>query len=111
MQRLRPGIVVLVLALAVAACGNGDEEAPEATAPPATTPPVETTEPPVEPEEPTPTPTAEAEPEVYEVQEGDTLWDIAERFETTVDAIVEANDIEDPSAIFPGDELVIPPGG
>lgn len=112
MQRLRPGILALVLVLALAACGNGDEdEGTEETTPAGTSQPVETTDPVTEPDEPTPTPTAEPEPETYEVQQGDTLWDIAERFGTSVDAIVEANDLDDPSSIFPGDELVIPPDG
>jgi murein DD-endopeptidase MepM/ murein hydrolase activator NlpD len=53
---------------------------------------------------PTPTP----EPPIYEVQPGDTLYAIAERFGTTVEAIVAANDIDDPSLIEVGQRLVIP---
>ncbi len=45
------------------------------------------------------------------VKAGDTLSEIAERFDTTVRALVRANDIEDPSLIFPGDELIIPERG
>jgi LysM repeat protein len=45
---------------------------------------------------------------VYVVQEGDTLGEIAQRFGTTVDALVEANNIEDPDLIFPGQRLRIP---
>ncbi len=52
----------------------------------------------------TPTP----EPPVYEVQPGDTLYRIAERFGTTVEAIVAANGIEDPSRIDVGQKLIIP---
>lgn len=44
----------------------------------------------------------------YTVQPGDTLSEIAERFGVTVAAIVEANGIQDPNLIFPGQELVIP---
>lgn len=45
----------------------------------------------------------------YTVQPGDTLAEIAARFNTTVNALVRANpEIEDPSRIFPGQELVIP---
>lgn len=47
-------------------------------------------------------------PPVYIVQAGDTLFDIAERFGTTVDALVAANDIVDPSLIQVGQRLVIP---
>ena len=54
--------------------------------------------------EPTPTP----EPPVYVVQAGDTLYAIAERFGTTVEAIAAANDLADPSLIDVGQRLVIP---
>ncbi|MGH2736623.1 MAG: LysM peptidoglycan-binding domain-containing protein, partial [Actinomycetota bacterium] len=49
--------------------------------------------------------------QTYEVQPGDTLRDIAERFYQDVtfdDCIAEANGITDPLAIRPGDELEIP---
>jgi murein DD-endopeptidase MepM/ murein hydrolase activator NlpD len=45
---------------------------------------------------------------VYIVQQGDTLTSIAEKFGTTVEALVDANSISDPSLIQPGTELVIP---
>jgi len=44
----------------------------------------------------------------YTVQAGDTLAKIAAEFGVTVDEIVEANDIEDPSLINVGQVLVIP---
>lgn len=44
----------------------------------------------------------------YEVQAGDTLFDIAQRFGTTVEAIVEANGLVDPADIAVGQILVIP---
>ncbi len=44
----------------------------------------------------------------YEVQRGDTLNAIARRYGLTVKELVEANDITDPSRIFPGQKLVIP---
>jgi murein DD-endopeptidase MepM/ murein hydrolase activator NlpD len=53
-------------------------------------------------QEPTP------EPQVYVVQPGDTLYRIAERFGTTVQAIVAANDIANPSLINVGQKLIIP---
>ena len=46
--------------------------------------------------------------QVYVVQDGDTLGEIAQRFGTTVDALVEANNIEDPDLIFSGQRLRIP---
>jgi len=44
----------------------------------------------------------------YFIQAGDTLAGIAARFNSTMDAIIEANDLEDPNAIFVGQELIIP---
>ncbi len=61
---------------------------------------------------PTPTPTPPA-PRVHVVEEGDTLWGIAERLlgnGTLWILIFEANrdKIDDPNLIHPGQELVIP---
>lgn len=44
----------------------------------------------------------------YTVQAGDTLWSIAQRFNTTVDEIVTLNNITNPNLIFPGQVLLIP---
>ena len=41
----------------------------------------------------------------YTVKDGDTLSKIAEQYGTTVDELVELNDIEDPDMIHPGQEL------
>lgn len=62
---------------------------------------------------PTPTPAVATPTPVtgaitYTVQAGDTLGKIAKEFGVTVEAIVEANDIEDPSLIQVGQVLVIP---
>ena len=46
--------------------------------------------------------------QVYKVQEGDTLWDIAQQFNTTVDDIVAANKLDNASNLQLGQELVIP---
>lgn len=61
-----------------------------------------------------------ADVETYEVKEGDTLWDIAEReygdpqkwgviFEANKESEENPDGIEDPDLIHPGQELVIPP--
>jgi LysM repeat protein len=53
---------------------------------------------------PTPTPT----PIVYVVQAGDSLSGIALKFDLPVEALAEANGIEDPNVIKVGQELIIP---
>ncbi|HHW03550.1 MAG TPA: DUF3794 domain-containing protein [Thermoanaerobacterales bacterium] len=45
---------------------------------------------------------------IYIVQRGDTLWNIAKRYNVTVDSIVKANNIANPDSIMPGQQLVIP---
>jgi LysM repeat protein len=46
----------------------------------------------------------------YVVQRGDTLTAIAARFQTTVAAIVQANNIHNPNLIYVGQVLIIPGG-
>ncbi len=45
---------------------------------------------------------------VYIVQEGDTLWDVAQRFGVPWEDLARVNDIADPGQLSAGDELVIP---
>lgn len=45
---------------------------------------------------------------VYIVKKGDTLWNIAKRFKTTVDFIIRTNGIEDENKIEIGQKLYIP---
>jgi murein DD-endopeptidase MepM/ murein hydrolase activator NlpD len=45
---------------------------------------------------------------IYIVEEGDTLYEIALRFGTTVDELAEANGLADPSHLLPGMQLVLP---
>ncbi len=54
-------------------------------------------------------PASDAE-QTYVVQSGDTVWAIAERFSTTIDAIIDANGLANPGALQVGQELVIPVG-
>ena len=105
---------------------------PAPTNPPTTTPvviveplPPTTTLPdifedPLEPEvpvvvvEPPPPPQASDPPEApvnYTVQQGDTLFSIAQRFGISLDELIVANEIGDPNVIYEGDTLTIPPVG
>lgn len=45
---------------------------------------------------------------IYFVKAGDTLWKIAKKFRSTIDDIARVNGIEDPSKIYPGQQLYIP---
>jgi len=47
---------------------------------------------------------------VHVVVWGDTLYSIARRYETTVNAIMEANNLDNPSYIYRGQRLAIPGG-
>ena len=65
---------------------------------------------------PAPTATATVTPTpapavTYVVRKGDTLFEIALRFDVTVGALARANDISDPTLIRPGQVLIIPVPG
>ncbi|MDW8171640.1 MAG: LysM peptidoglycan-binding domain-containing protein [Anaerolineae bacterium] len=47
----------------------------------------------------------------YTVQSGDTLAQIARRFNTTIEAIVQANALANPNRLSVGQTLIIPTGG
>jgi LysM repeat protein len=85
---------------------------PTPTGTPATATPTPTGTPPTA--TPTPTPTATLEPGqtvIYVVRSGDTLYSIARRFGTTVQAIAQLNNITNPSRIYAGQQLLIPREG
>ncbi|WP_088187693.1 LysM peptidoglycan-binding domain-containing protein [Desulfosporosinus sp. FKA] len=46
--------------------------------------------------------------EVYVVKKGDTVYKIAKRYGTTMQAIILANDLRNPDLIYPGQILFIP---
>lgn len=75
--------------------------------PTATSEPAPTETPTPQPQ-PTLTPTPGAEQCVYTVTQGDTLFSIARRFNTTVSEIAQANGITDVNQITVGQKLVIP---
>lgn len=112
-MRLRhPRILAAAAALLAAitvACGGGSDEPQEAEV-------AATNIPTATPFAVEPSPTivsastrAQTAELVYIVEPGDVLSLIAERFETTIAAIMERNDISDATLIFVGQALVIPP--
>ncbi|MTI66912.1 MAG: DUF3794 domain-containing protein [Firmicutes bacterium] len=44
---------------------------------------------------------------IYIAQENDTLWDIAKRFNTTVEELISTNEIMTPNNIMPGEKIII----
>lgn len=44
---------------------------------------------------------------IYTVQSGDSLWTIAKHYHTTVEQILQTNEIEHPQTIYPGQKLLI----
>jgi len=57
---------------------------------------------------PCPMPTPAPKPKVYVVKKGDSVYKIAKRFGTTMEAIIVANKLHNPSLIYPGQVLLIP---
>jgi len=114
------GLSLAVAVLIAAAC-NGEHTTPGPTARPSTPTaarpsPTAPATPSLTPVSPTPSQTAanpapSAQPgTTYQVQAGDTVYSIARRFGTTVEAIVAANHLADPAQINVGQVLIIPGG-
>jgi spore germination protein len=58
---------------------------------------------------PAPTPTPTPSPTItYTVKSGDTLFQIAREYGTTVDVLTKLNNITDPNLIYPGQTILIP---
>lgn len=93
---------IVALALVVTACGGaGSTEQPSAASsqPASAAPAVAASESALP---------ASDDGRTHVVRSGDTLSAIAKQFDTTVEAIVAANDLTDPDVLSIGDELVIP---
>ena len=100
-----------ILSLALGGCSvGGAQPSPTSVEPlalPTVTPlTIATVEPPASPtSEPTPT---VATTITHIVEAGDTLYDLAQKYDTTIEAIVEANDLPDPNSLKLGQKLIIP---
>ena len=105
-SQLWPGVALMFIAVALTvACGSGGggEEPSVLGDIPTATPPAVLPDVVIVGQTDLPVPGAS-----YTVAEGDTLLAIADRFGTTVEAIIAANDITDPTALFIGQVLIIP---
>lgn len=95
---------VLAAVLLLGACGDSSEPEPTPSPSPTVAPNTATPSP-TDPGSPTPNDPLTFE---YVVQDGDTVASIAEGFGTTIEAIVAANELEDPASIAIGQVLIIP---
>jgi len=114
-------LLLPALVLALAACGAQSNVQAVASTPTMTPRPTftATAEPTATPAatntpQPTPTPAATDTPEptptprIHVVQSGETLSGIAEAYSVTLDALIQANGITNPSLVVVGQELIIP---
>ena len=58
--------------------------------------------------QPCPMPTPTPAPQVYVVKKGDTVYKIAKRYGTTMQALILTNNLRNPNLIYPGQILLIP---
>ncbi|CAN5619968.1 hypothetical protein BH23CHL2_BH23CHL2_09570 [soil metagenome] len=118
---LRVLAVILALAIIGPACSAIRDDEPEVLVPTPTTtseaaptlPPLPiVTRTPVDPAQIPATPSGTAEnieiPSTYVVQEGDSLYSIAVRYQLDLAKIVALNGLSDPNDISVGQELILP---
>ncbi len=98
-RAIRWAVAVVGAGLVLSACG-GEGPASRATLPPLTTPPTSTT---------VPATTTTGPAQYYEVQPGDSLSVIAQRFQVRLEDLIVLNGITNPDQIQAGQKLRIPP--
>lgn len=94
--------LVAALALGLAACGGSGDDVDLSKVPTATLP-AELPEPII-----VGAPVPGGGGRTYTIEAGDTLSAVAEQFDVSVEALMEANEIEDPTRLEVGQVLVIP---
>jgi LysM repeat protein len=101
-----PSASVAVSASASDAPATATPDTSEASGPPATEPPSASASasPPTAPRS-----VAPSRPRVHIVRPGDWLSTIAAEYDTTVERLLELNDIKEPDVIEVGQEIVLPP--
>jgi len=45
---------------------------------------------------------------IYMVKPGDSIWKIAQKFGTTMEELIELNNLSNPRFVLPGQEIIIP---
>lgn len=123
-SRISAALILMIAVLSMTACGSFGEDDPEVSGPSPTStanaaptlPPMQiVTRTPVDPAQipPTPsgTPGAIEVPSTYVVQEGDSLYSIAIKFQVELAEIVALNGLSDPNDISVGQELILPVPG
>lgn len=106
-------LATLVVFACTMACGDDDEAVGSPTSVPSTSPTASASSyasPTASPSD-TATPTVPPDGFEYTVGRGDTVYSIAQRYGTTVEAIVAANGLSDAGVIEVGQVLLIPGGG
>ena len=53
-------------------------------------------------------PSKKASLTIYVVQRGDTIWDLAKKYNSTISELVNINDFENPEDIIVGEKIIIP---
>ena len=98
------GLLFVLLLVLLGACEGGAAATPEPTPTPGAHFLMPT------PMAPVSAPPHTAGPEMlkYIIQEGDTLYDIALRYEVSMDDLIRINKLKDPNNLTVGQELLIP---
>jgi LysM repeat protein len=98
------GMLLILAVMLMAACEGGPATTPEPTPTPGAHFLMPT------PMAPVTAPSHSPAPEMikYIVQEGDTLYEIALRYDVTMDDLIRINKMQDPNSLAVGQELLIP---